>query len=229
MAAYYAAAIRRQQASGPYCLGGYCYGGVVAYEVARLLQAQGEQVALLAIFEGYAPRGTVNRSPLWPPLALLRSLGNLPFWMRDMLQRPGGFRRLSGQFLSKDNGYQPTKDRDWEQKAAQMAAQYTAGDLTDLDRRHRKLLGIHLRAIHEYEPQTYPGRVTLYRVQAMLLRRAYDPEYGWGRLAEGGVEIKKISGAHYNILERPYVESLADALGASLNRVNAHLKAGSWT
>ena len=114
MAAYYAEAIRRQQARGPYHLGGYCYGGVVAFEVARQLEALGEQVALLAIFEGYAPRGAASRSPFWPPRATLSFLGNLPFWMRDLLQRPDAFRRLSERLRAKNNGQAAAGDRDWE-------------------------------------------------------------------------------------------------------------------
>ena len=36
---------------GPYFLGGYCMGGTVAFEVAQQIQAQGERVALLALFD----------------------------------------------------------------------------------------------------------------------------------------------------------------------------------
>src|SRR5439155_1105218 len=55
MAARYMEALRAVQPRGPYRLGGYCFGGVVAYEMACQLQAQGERVALLAVLAGYAP------------------------------------------------------------------------------------------------------------------------------------------------------------------------------
>ena len=51
MAALYAKEIRRVQPSGPYFLGGYCLGGTIAFEIARQIQAQGERVALLAMFD----------------------------------------------------------------------------------------------------------------------------------------------------------------------------------
>ncbi|MEO8734268.1 MAG: thioesterase domain-containing protein, partial [Flavobacteriales bacterium] len=41
---------------GPYLLGGYSFGGIVAYEMARQLIAAGEEVPLLAMFDTYAPR-----------------------------------------------------------------------------------------------------------------------------------------------------------------------------
>lgn len=40
----YVAAIRRRQPQGPYALSGYSYGGVVAFEIAKRLEAQGEAV-----------------------------------------------------------------------------------------------------------------------------------------------------------------------------------------
>jgi amino acid adenylation domain-containing protein len=53
MAARYIEEIRKVQAEGPYRIGGYSFGGLVAYEMARVLEAQGEQVALLALFDSY--------------------------------------------------------------------------------------------------------------------------------------------------------------------------------
>jgi len=41
------AAIRAEQPTGPYLLTGGCYGGIVAFEAARLLEAQGEHLALI--------------------------------------------------------------------------------------------------------------------------------------------------------------------------------------
>jgi thioesterase domain-containing protein len=50
MATHYLAEIRKVQPSGPYKLGGYCFGGLVAFEMAQQLRRQGEQVGLIALF-----------------------------------------------------------------------------------------------------------------------------------------------------------------------------------
>src|SRR5581483_9438699 len=47
MAAQYVADLLRFQPAGPFYLGGYCFGGLVAYEMARQLKAQGHETALL--------------------------------------------------------------------------------------------------------------------------------------------------------------------------------------
>ena len=54
MAAHYLSEIRTVQAKGPYQLGGFSFGGLVAYEMACQLLAQGEEVSLLALFDTYA-------------------------------------------------------------------------------------------------------------------------------------------------------------------------------
>ncbi len=63
MAAHYLRMIRRVHPRGaPYLLGGRCLGGLVAYEMARRLEACGEQVALLAVLD--------SGGPLWQPRPL---------------------------------------------------------------------------------------------------------------------------------------------------------------
>ena len=53
MASTYVDAIKRVQPRGPYYLAGYCLGGSVALEMAQLLKRDGQNVALLAMFESY--------------------------------------------------------------------------------------------------------------------------------------------------------------------------------
>jgi thioesterase domain-containing protein len=55
MASVYLRDMRRLQPSGPYMLGGYSMGGVIAFEMARQLQACGEQVRLLVMIDAFAP------------------------------------------------------------------------------------------------------------------------------------------------------------------------------
>ncbi|KAJ5594738.1 Beta-ketoacyl synthase [Penicillium hispanicum] len=52
-------AIRTVQASGPYLLGGYAFGGLVAYEVARQLLDAGEKVSGLLIIDTPAPTAPI--------------------------------------------------------------------------------------------------------------------------------------------------------------------------
>ncbi|SEG55082.1 Acyl-CoA synthetase (AMP-forming)/AMP-acid ligase II [Thermomonospora echinospora] len=49
MVSCYVAAIRRRRPTGPYAIAGYSYGGAVAYEIARTLEAQGQKVGFAGI------------------------------------------------------------------------------------------------------------------------------------------------------------------------------------
>jgi amino acid adenylation domain-containing protein len=55
MATQYIHEMKSVQPEGPYLLGGYCFGGQIAFEMAQQLYAQGQQVGLVAIFESYRP------------------------------------------------------------------------------------------------------------------------------------------------------------------------------
>jgi thioesterase domain-containing protein len=55
MASDYLKEIRSVQPEGPYYLVGNCIGGVVAYEIARQLEAQHQKVALLVLMDTRRP------------------------------------------------------------------------------------------------------------------------------------------------------------------------------
>jgi len=72
MAERYIQEIRRVQPEGPYRIGGYSFGGLVAYEMAQQLEAQGEDTAVLALFDTYPgkveSRGSQLKNLLGLPL-----------------------------------------------------------------------------------------------------------------------------------------------------------------
>jgi acyl carrier protein len=74
MAAAHITAMRTAQPKGPYLLGGFCNGGLVAYEMARQLHAEGETVDLLVLMNPH-------------PVTYLR-------WMRRLVNRFGFLMRL---------------------------------------------------------------------------------------------------------------------------------------
>jgi thioesterase domain-containing protein len=88
MAAGYLELIRQHQPHGPYNLAGLCFGGIVAYEAARQLEAQGEPVALVAVFDGILPRAirtnAINRLRSYTRTALTEPR-QIPAFIRETL------------------------------------------------------------------------------------------------------------------------------------------------
>lgn len=64
MATDYINEIQRVQPVGPYLLAGLSNGGNIAIEMAQQLHAKGETVALVAMFDSYAPAGITLLSPV---------------------------------------------------------------------------------------------------------------------------------------------------------------------
>jgi len=103
MAAHYLNEIRSVQPQGPYFLGGFSFGGLVAYEMARQLLAQGEQAALLVLFDTYPGASTANGTSLLRQIlqpSLQHWLHDLPKAARKKIRR--SIRSLSVPQLLKD-------------------------------------------------------------------------------------------------------------------------------
>ena len=215
MAAHFEGIIRAQQPNGPYFLGGYCFGGEVAFEVARQLQANGQPVALVAIFEGYAPARRRSGEPLWRPRLLLAFLRNLPYWFQDYVQLGGRqmwrqARRAALRLLRRAAGW----------LGRPLAARVE--DVVPVDGpvpdHLRRIMQLHVLASAAYSPGPYAGRVVLFNNRSQSLTRTPDPLRGWGRLVRGPLEVQTIAGSHHNILQPPHVATLARELRRSLDR-----------
>jgi nonribosomal peptide synthetase DhbF len=86
MVAHYLDQIRTIQPGGPYHLLGWSFGGVVAYAVATRLQLEGEQVALLAVLDGYPidkEPARQSRDERQSISAYLQNLGSDPATLRE--------------------------------------------------------------------------------------------------------------------------------------------------
>ena len=70
-------------------------------------------------------------------------------------------------------------------------------------------------AAHNYVPQLFDGRVTLFWASSDL-RASFDLVTGWREIAEGGIEVNEVPGTHLNIIKEPHVSELALKLNASL-------------
>ncbi len=61
MAGHYLDEVRSVQGAGPYFLGGFSFGGTVAFEMAQQLSRTGESVGLLVLLDSHFPGGTLGR------------------------------------------------------------------------------------------------------------------------------------------------------------------------
>jgi amino acid adenylation domain-containing protein len=217
MAAQYIAEVRSLQPHGPYYLGGFSFGGTVAFEMAQQLAAQGQEVALLAILD---QRAFPARSGFQlKPGALLEYLRNIPRWLRDDLLHTSPwtlFFRLQRKVSSLAFRLFRLPGR---RPAAALRGDVEAlFETSRLPMSYRALLQHHFHAVLEYQPKAYPGRITLLRARAQSISRMEGSDLGWKELAGGELEVIRIPGTHDTLLRKPAVRNLAARLVACLRR-----------
>jgi thioesterase domain-containing protein/acyl carrier protein len=216
MAARYIEAMRAVQPHGPYRIGGYCFGGVVAYEMAHQLEEQGEQVSLLALFEGFLPVIRNKHEPL--PKRLRIFLQQIPGWLKDYASMSP--EDMRSRMRSTVNRLRAKLQRREDLQKRARVEEILEMDLSLVPDRSVELTQIHSRALHAYAASPYQGKVTLFRARHRSVNEvifgSLDETMGWRDLARGGVDVRTVDGFHRNIHLPPYIHSLASELNSSL-------------
>jgi thioesterase domain-containing protein len=202
MARYYVGLVREFQPHGPYYLGGWCYGGIVAVEMARLLKQEGEEIALLALLE------TVAMPARWTN-------------PRYFMHRLRCFARMSPDRWI--NYFRAKARYTRESRLANKMRFRQADTSPDGEIRDPRLLKLehvyntNLAALKNYRTEPFDGRVTLFNAAEKDTALIPDPQYGWVGLARE-IEVHEVPGNHDTMLTEPNVSALAQQLTECLMR-----------
>jgi oxalate---CoA ligase len=207
VAANCAAVIRSVQSRGPYLLAGHCFGGIVAFEIARQLVASGEQVELLALLDATTP-GYPKAPEHWRRYA--RSL-------RSVLTGSAS-REIAVRDVMAHIRYLAARARllaiaRWRRR---LAASPLATVVPQAD-----AAGIaNDTAGRNYVPQPVPVRALQFIAsgQPIDTRILDDPRLEWRRFALRGFESHETPGGHHSMLLEPNVQNLAAQLQHALSR-----------
>jgi acyl-coenzyme A synthetase/AMP-(fatty) acid ligase/thioesterase domain-containing protein/acyl carrier protein len=209
MAKSYLAHVRVHQPHGPYYLCGNCFGGVVAFEMARRLAAAGEKVAFLGLFDSYGGDYPKRRASV--------PISSQPFKVQSLLSKL--FRSI-GEVV-KDRNY--LKEKLLEIDVALRFSLF-ARDYESRSSCLRRLCGI---ARRRYRMRPFPGRVVLFRPDDLPFAELYEPDplLGWDGMALEGIEIHELPGRHGDYMREPQVKVLAEKLVSCLARARAATQA----
>jgi thioesterase domain-containing protein/acyl carrier protein len=207
MAAHYINEIRSLEPEGPYFLGGNSMGGTVALEMSQQLRREGQEVALLVMFDTFGldcfPRLSFRCQHYWSYLLQLGISKSMFDDLNDVLRRK--VREVSSKLYL---------------KLGRSLSQHLCKEL---------VAEANMQAKRGYRAQVYPGRVTLMRAsKPASFTRPYlptfedwhnrDPQHGWGELISGKLEIHDVPGDHYSIFNEPHVQILAQKLKTCLDK-----------
>ncbi|AKQ66004.1 Non-ribosomal peptide synthetase [Myxococcus hansupus] len=202
LARRYVESLREVQPEGPYVLGGWSLGGVVAFEMARELERQGQRVALLAMLDSFAPD---EEAPAREPeeSVLLARMA------MDLARMAGAESTLRPEEL--------TGLSDEEQLATVVRHARQAGWLppeveVSVLRSWRDVMRANLRALAAYRPGALGAPVLLLRAKDAQRGFSVDPSHGWARGLASNLTVEDVPGDHYSALRLPHVETLARRL-----------------
>jgi acetoacetyl-CoA synthetase len=191
MAASYVALIRELQPEGPYRIAGHSFGGLLAFEMARLLSEQGQEIDWFGIIDAelddrahtparrWGHRLAVPfhyaRAVLREPLTSLKILfGEV---IPDLIRR--GFSRLQRDAALAES------EATWMEGASES---------------HRRLATHFLTLSAAYRPRPYRGSMTYFLPTIRRFHLFADPLPVWRRVTTGKIEIEQVPGPHVGMV-----------------------------
>jgi thioesterase domain-containing protein len=186
-------------AGPPYMLLGDCYGGMVAFEIARQLEVMGEEVGWVALID--TPR------PGYPSLArqwrlYLRTLLSLD-WVRRSEHPVREFWRGAREFAGR-----------FRRRGAEPTTANVRPSGPDADAANRAAAAI-------FRPRPYGGRVIQFvAADEWMTDLTLDSRLGWREVA-ASFEARKVAGRHESLLAEPSVRELAAQVAVLIDQAAA--------
>ena len=193
----YIEAIRKSQPNGPYYIAGYCFGAMVAFEMAHQLQRQGQSIAFLGLFMGRDPELSL-------PSRIFRAVDvHLQQW-----QTVGGLAKLRQMTNSMAIRL---KDQLWE-----ICYKFFGKVASPSSWLFQNIQGMNLHAARQYKPHIYPGRMTVFLSGSVWPGFRLDPDQDLCGMNADEVDLRLVPGDRDSMMREPCVGALAEQLRISL-------------
>ncbi|ONI76116.1 hypothetical protein ALI144C_36105 [Actinosynnema sp. ALI-1.44] len=211
-AARYVELIRARQPDGPYRLGGWSFGGLLAFETARQLRAAGAEIELLFLIDTIIP---LPDEDLAPDDALRRRLGRFVDYIERVYQVDLGLPEQTLVAL-------PERERD-ELVMRRLSERVAGMGAAVLE--HQRTSYVDARISEQYQPSRYPDAVLLFRAKdPHPLTTTLDPRYlrtddalGWDEFCPH-LEVVKVPGDHITVIDPPHVAIVADRISEEMRK-----------
>jgi syringomycin synthetase protein SyrE len=203
MASTYINAIRTVQSKGPYLLGGWSAGGIIAVEMARQFVRAGEKVAFLGLIDTDVSN-RADEVDLVPQLIAIAAANDLNLTDEDV----AALRALAPEdqlprFADIVGRQQAPRDSSPARNAINVNQAITRG----------------LKKYASSNPLRYAGHVVLFSCVELIPGEVRpDPYLGWQDMVEGEVLLRFVPGNHFSVVRMPHVAALAAKISESIDR-----------
>ncbi|PRW62317.1 type I polyketide synthase [Actinopolyspora mortivallis] len=201
----YVGLIREIQPQGPYRLGGWSFGGCLAFETARRLTAAGDRVELVVLVDTILPSDSEQSRDELVTRRFERFVDHVEHTYGVSLP-------VSREELAE------LDETEQLERVMHALAESEAGIGRGV-LRHQYTSYVDARIAERYRPGRYDGPVVLYRAErAEHTTTKLDPRYlrtdttlGWDEFA-GDLEVVRVPGDHLSMIDPPHVEHIAEHL-----------------
>ncbi len=203
LATHHVTAIRRVQEHGPYLLGGYCFGALVAFEMAQQLHALGETVPLLILLDPDLPGGEAPQNATRVDLIskIRRHVGSL---RSAELRHWAPYLRTHGQRVLR-RVVRRTRHRVLSVIYPALQRPITTSVVDDWAQ----------RACRMYRPKPYVGAaLVIGHVDGTGAVKHYE---SWQGILCGEYELRYIEAPERSMFQEPYVRELAALLNNAID------------
>ncbi len=201
MANCYLKEIRTIQPYGPYLLFGYSFGGIIAFEIAQQLDAEGEKISFLGVCDQDSPNSVKVEKSL------------------------AGFVKLHLGNIWRIKGIKEKLNYVWERTVYRLTnydyKKHLMGELSKNEVSTPdfllKILDINMQAHRDYTAKVYPGSLVLFRCESQHVKHYFNPDLGWGEIVGKEVKIHYIDEYHFDILKGQTVAFIAETIKSYLD------------
>jgi amino acid adenylation domain-containing protein len=215
IAAHHIKALQTVQPQGPYLIGGYSFGGKVAFEMAHQLLQQGHEVSLLVVIDIHVTvPETEKEVAQWNDAKTMTA-----------------FATVYGSALRKNLGISSEVLHSLEshEQLNYCLERLTAMGQVLTETELKRLVSVYranLQAYAEYVLNEISIPMRFLRAHELELNNDFlpdkattvaDPTWGWNQLASS-VELEVVPGSHFTMMAEPNVQVLAERLKICLDK-----------
>ena len=217
MAAHYLDQLVKQQPTGPYQLGGFSVGGVIAYEMANQLNRLGKEVALLVLFDAYPMTPDQWNRQALPIRTVLRNYWN---YALTMPESSAGLTTVLREKMPVAARYLRNRLHERLSVNRRSIAAHEPSPTDESVSAPDQLTAAILQAYNRYQFQAYAGKIVLFRAADShgLTRHLKNYDGGWGKYT-AGVDVFDVPCQHDTLFTTvAHTRFVAEMLETHLSR-----------
>lgn len=193
--------ILKIQTEPPFYIGGWCFGGVIAFEIGAELKRRGYSEINLYLIETWGRPNSKVRKIKYQLRRVSSAVALGPkFWTSYLTSK-----------LSNFSNIHKVLEDDFIDNITETLGGKSQAEIDKLKRIYR----YNINALNKHTMSDFPGEINLFLAEKPLEGIIPDPKYGWSGLVSK-VNFFTVKGSHMTVLKHPFVKDIAGVISKML-------------